>query len=189
VSSVFVGASDGAVVARSVVVVAVLNLGWRSSNDVNGCGSWGAHGHGNALTNELCWRSRSGLSDSAVGGGKFGEVLFLDALNAAAAIKLGSKALILLNKVRKLLGQLSILAGKAGNVCGQSVTLLELLSEAVLEITIALAGALIVLLDTEKLGLETGEFLLKLFDIAACLSVTLNHALELLGSLTVLVGE
>ena len=110
-SSVFVGASDGAVVACSVVVVAMLNLGWRSSNDVDGCGNWGAHGHGNALTNDLCWRSRSGLSDSAVGGSEFGEVLFLDAFNAAAAIKLCSQALILLNKVRKLLGQLSILAG------------------------------------------------------------------------------
>jgi len=74
-------------------------------------------------------------------------------------------------------------------VCSQSITLLELFSEAVLEITVALASALIVLLDAEKLGLETGEFLLKLLDIAACLSVTLNHALKLLRSLTVLVSK
>jgi len=94
-----------------------------------------------------------------------------------------------LDKVREFLGQLSILAGEAGNVGSQCITLLELLTEAVLEITVALASALVVLLGAEKLRLETGECFLGFLDIAAKLGVTLDQALQLLGGLTVLVGE
>lgn len=154
-------------------------------------GSAHGHGHGNwnVLADHFNWGSGSGLSDSAVGGGEFGEVLLLEALNTIAAVELGAQALVLLHEARKLLRQLCVLVGEARNVCSERVALSKLVGEAVLQVHVALASALVVLLEAEELRLEAGESLLQLLDVAAGLGVAGHHAGEFLGGLCVLVGE
>jgi len=121
------------------------------------------------------------------GASKLSNVLLFEVLDTETSVKLLTEDLVLVHKVRQLLGELCVLVSQASNMTSQGIFLLEFFLLTVHELTVHLLGALIVVSGAEKLCLKALEFLLSLADVENKLSVTALETGELLSKFSALI--